>query len=218
MLKQGRKKQCDGDVKPDIVFFGEDLPRRYFDCREQDLLECDLLIIAGTSLQVTPFAHTVNLCNPRAPRVLINNEIVGRSLSVGDYGLELNMSRNYRDVAFIGSCDEGILLLAELIGWKDELIALIKTDNPSWECPKRTYDKQEVIEKNFRTAPSADEIEEDEQEEKEITVTKENAKGPLNAMIDRLDEIKEMQKSLDEVQGRLDNLDVQGENKDGPAT
>lgn len=199
----GDNKVCDGNVKPDIVFFGEDLPRRYFDCREQDLLECDLLIIAGTSLKVTPFSHTVNLCNPKAPRILINNEIVGCSHEVGDYGLELNMSRNYRDVAFIGSCDEGILLLAELIGWKEELINLIKEDNPDWEPPKSTYDKKEKTEKNYRAIP-----EEGENENEEINNVEENTTNhPVDSL--KMNDMKEMQKSLQDVQERLDNLNIQ---------
>ena len=66
-------------------------------------MECDLLVIAGTSLKVTPFAHTVNMCHPKTPRVLINNEIVGVSSAADDFGLELNMSRNYRDVAYEGA-------------------------------------------------------------------------------------------------------------------
>lgn len=41
-----------GLVKPDIVFFGEQLPARFFDLAEPDFAQCDLLIILGTSLKV----------------------------------------------------------------------------------------------------------------------------------------------------------------------
>ncbi|KAL4593729.1 NAD-dependent protein deacetylase sirtuin-3-like [Arapaima gigas] len=42
---------CQGTVKPDVVFFGEDLPQSYFQhCA--DFSKTDLLIIMGTSLQV----------------------------------------------------------------------------------------------------------------------------------------------------------------------
>ena len=47
-------------TKPDIVFFGENLPRRFFDAVENDLPKCDLLIIMGTSLVVQPFAQMVD--------------------------------------------------------------------------------------------------------------------------------------------------------------
>ena len=39
-------------MKPDIVFFGEDLPQRFYSLRLRDFSHCDLLIIMGTSLEV----------------------------------------------------------------------------------------------------------------------------------------------------------------------
>lgn len=60
-----------GPVKPDIVFFGEDLP-------EEMLLllnmidKCDLLIVIGTALAVSPVNQCVNLVSDDAKKVLIN--------------------------------------------------------------------------------------------------------------------------------------------------
>ena len=48
--------QCGGWVKPNIVFFGEQLPSRFFDEAEIDCLFSDLMICIGTSLEVYPFA------------------------------------------------------------------------------------------------------------------------------------------------------------------
>lgn len=42
---------CAATVKPDVVFFGEDLPQTYF-LHTKDFPRADLLIIMGTSLQV----------------------------------------------------------------------------------------------------------------------------------------------------------------------
>jgi NAD-dependent SIR2 family protein deacetylase len=36
-------------VKPDIVFFGEALPPRFFECAASDFSRCHLLIVMGTS-------------------------------------------------------------------------------------------------------------------------------------------------------------------------
>lgn len=47
-------------VKPDIVFFGENLPPRFFSCMQSDFSKVDLLIIMGTSLQVQPFASLIS--------------------------------------------------------------------------------------------------------------------------------------------------------------
>ena len=46
-------------MKPDIVFFGEQLPERFFNLAEDDFGACDLLIVMGTSLRVQPFASLV---------------------------------------------------------------------------------------------------------------------------------------------------------------
>ena len=63
-------------MKPDIVFFGENLPSRFF-MYQDDLHVCDLLVVMGTALEVYPFAGLVYETNPEVPRVLINRDVVG---------------------------------------------------------------------------------------------------------------------------------------------
>lgn len=68
-------------MKPDIVFFGENLPPRFFLCVEKDIKQCDLLIIMGTSLVVHPFASLVDKyvlnyqCEIKLVLILMNNEL-----------------------------------------------------------------------------------------------------------------------------------------------
>ena len=50
---------CGGLIKPDIVFFGENLPVRFFQGMQSDLPECDLLVVMGSSLVVHPFASLI---------------------------------------------------------------------------------------------------------------------------------------------------------------
>jgi NAD-dependent deacetylase sirtuin 2 len=52
--------KCEKIIKPDIIFFGEALPPRFFHCASSDFKKCDLLIIMGTSLVVQPFASLVD--------------------------------------------------------------------------------------------------------------------------------------------------------------
>ncbi|CAD7697655.1 unnamed protein product [Ostreobium quekettii] len=111
---------CGAYAKPDIVFFGEALPPRFFMLAGSDMPKCSLLIILGTSLVVHPFASLVDEVGSEVPRLLINNEIVGESVGL-DFGAE-----NYRDAKILGSCDDGVFQLAELLGWKEELDALIE--------------------------------------------------------------------------------------------
>jgi NAD-dependent SIR2 family protein deacetylase len=70
---------CTGLVKPDITFFGEDLPPRFYQLHKQDFAQCDLLIVMGTSLKVNPFASLIKQVGRYVPRVLINLEPAGVS-------------------------------------------------------------------------------------------------------------------------------------------
>lgn len=52
---------CTATVKPDVVFFGEDLPQKFF-LHTEDFPKADLLIIMGTSLQVKGFLISHSQC------------------------------------------------------------------------------------------------------------------------------------------------------------
>lgn len=55
-------KTCPGDpddrgvMKPDIVFFGENLPQTFHRAFAEDKRKADLLIVMGSSLKVAPVA------------------------------------------------------------------------------------------------------------------------------------------------------------------
>lgn len=127
--------QCNGLVKPDIVFFGEALPEAFFANRELPA-EADLCIVMGTSLTVQPFAGLPSFCRDETPRLLINMEQVGGLGSRAD------------DVLLLGDCDEGVRKLAQALGWLDELEALWEETNPDKgsrdreTAPKKTRDEQ----------------------------------------------------------------------------
>ncbi|KAK4019189.1 NAD-dependent protein deacetylase sirtuin-2 [Daphnia magna] len=125
-----RCEQCKAVVKPDAVFFGEPLPER-FRLVEEDFPNCDLLIILGTSLVVQPFSSLVDRVPPRCPRLLINHEEAGNEDPVMvvlgfSCGLQFHGADNFRDVAWLGDCDEGCYLFAEKLGWKEDLKSLIE--------------------------------------------------------------------------------------------
>lgn len=114
--------ECNRLVKPDIVFFGEDLPAKFYELPAIDFKNCDLLIILGTSLEVQPFASLINRVNNSCVRLLINREAVGesaggslKSLLFND-GLQFNQPDNKRDVCWLGDCDDGIENLARELG------------------------------------------------------------------------------------------------------
>ncbi|CRL06372.1 CLUMA_CG018884, isoform A [Clunio marinus] len=127
--------KCNGIVKPDIVFFGENLPERFYVLPHRDFKQCDLLIIMGTSLTVQPFASLVDYVSDHCVRLLINRDKVGknssgflRSMIFGE-GLCFDLPGNRRDVAYEGDCDEGCLHLADQFGFGDELREMVKNEH-----------------------------------------------------------------------------------------
>jgi NAD-dependent SIR2 family protein deacetylase len=104
--------RCGGLTKPDIVFFGEDLPNYFHRNIKSDTAKADLLITIGTSLQVNPVASIPTFVGDNVPRVLFNRELVG------DY---LDGVNDYRDVVELGDCDESVLTFCDMLGWGREV-------------------------------------------------------------------------------------------------
>ncbi|XP_011605469.1 NAD-dependent protein deacetylase sirtuin-3 isoform X2 [Takifugu rubripes] len=108
---------CAATVKPDVVFFGEDLPEKYF-LHTKDFPKADLLIIMGTSLQIEPFASLVNTVRSTVPRLLLNRHAVGPfervPLRRGDH-MEL------------GDLVATVRRFAEMLGWDSEIEELMST-------------------------------------------------------------------------------------------
>ncbi|EPY36437.1 NAD-dependent SIR2 [Strigomonas culicis] len=72
-----RCPECGGIVKPDVVFFGEQLPPQFFEVLVRDTQSADMVMILGTSLQVHPFAALPHRVRLGVPRIVINRERVG---------------------------------------------------------------------------------------------------------------------------------------------
>ncbi|XP_041866404.1 NAD-dependent protein deacetylase sirtuin-1 [Melanotaenia boesemani] len=88
-------------MKPDIVFFGENLPEMFHRAMKQDKDEVDLLIVIGSSLKVRPVALIPNSIPHEVPQVLINREPLPH----------LNF-----DVELLGDCDGIINELCHRMG------------------------------------------------------------------------------------------------------
>ena len=118
---------CQGLVKPDITFFGESLPSRFYSLLAQDFEECDLLLVLGTSLQVHPFASLIDAVGRRVPRFLINREKVG-DVQSRHRGFDFSGSVQsvQRDGIYQGSTDDGCALLADLLDWRVDLDTLME--------------------------------------------------------------------------------------------
>ncbi|XP_056088621.1 NAD-dependent protein deacetylase sirtuin-1 [Rhinichthys klamathensis goyatoka] len=98
--------RCPSDIpyaimKPDIVFFGENLPEFFHRAMKQDKDEVDLLIVIGSSLKVRPVALIPSSIPHDVPQVLINREPLPH----------LNF-----DVELLGDCDVIVNELCHRLG------------------------------------------------------------------------------------------------------
>lgn len=102
-----------GVMKPDITFFGEDLPDRFHDTIIKDARECDLLICIGTSLKVAPVSDIVNRISENTPQILINRDPINHSEF---------------DISLLGYCDQAV-------SW------LCGDTKLNWEIPHEDFSK-----------------------------------------------------------------------------
>jgi len=92
-----------GVMKPDITFFGEDLPDDFSRrLTEVDKHCVDLLIVIGTSLAVAPVSNTVRVIPSHVPQIYISLEPVRHV--------------NF-DIDLLGPCDVVVAELCRRAGW-----------------------------------------------------------------------------------------------------
>lgn len=77
-------------LKPDIVFFGEQLPDDFHHTISIDKDKCDLLIVMGSSLKVKPVSLVSELLPSHVPQILINRE---------------RLPHKTFDIELLGNCD-----------------------------------------------------------------------------------------------------------------
>jgi NAD-dependent SIR2 family protein deacetylase len=103
------KKRSDDEglippvIKPDIVFFGEDLPDEFDQSFIKDREELDLLIVMGSSLKVAPVSEIMNYLPANVPQILINRTP--------------NYDAHF-DVQLIGYSDTIVQILCDKLGWE----------------------------------------------------------------------------------------------------
>jgi len=65
-----------GVMKPDIVFFGEDLPNEFHErLINHDKDKVDLVIVIGTSLKVAPVSEIPGFLPPNVPQIFISRDV-----------------------------------------------------------------------------------------------------------------------------------------------
>jgi NAD-dependent deacetylase sirtuin 2 len=112
-------------VKPRTVLFGRSLPSEFFERIEEDLPSVDLLIVAGTSLVVSPANSVVYSVPDTTVRVVVNCEPVG-----AEFGIDYSVHPK-RDFYVNGNCEDVFLKLIQQLGWMDDLAAILDVLPPS---------------------------------------------------------------------------------------
>lgn len=139
-----RCRSCNGLIKPNIVFFGEDLPKRFFATWDSDLETMDdketrpIVIVAGTSLTVYPFASLPTEVSKDTTRALINRELVG----------DFKASPRKTDIIIECNSDDAADIIAKELGWSKQLDDLIKEHDLLTTIPDVT-DELESISKEL---------------------------------------------------------------------
>ncbi len=76
-VEQGRIPQCpncNGILKPDVILFGEQLPQAAWQAAQRATRQCDLMLVAGSSLEVMPVAGLpLQALDHGAHLIIINN-------------------------------------------------------------------------------------------------------------------------------------------------
>ena len=69
-----RCSECEAIMKPDAILFGEQLPQRAWYAAQRESRQCDLILVAGSSLEVLPVAGLpMQAIDRGAHLVILNN-------------------------------------------------------------------------------------------------------------------------------------------------
>jgi len=82
-----RCQQCDGLVKLDVILFGEDLPAAILQAAQAAVQDCDLLIVIGSSLSVSPANLLPGLAKRHGAHVLFINKEATAMEEIADVSL-----------------------------------------------------------------------------------------------------------------------------------
>ena len=68
-----RCPSCGGVLKPNVILFGEALPERVFDAAKDAADRCDVMLVAGSSLEVAPVSDfPIQALRHKASLILVN--------------------------------------------------------------------------------------------------------------------------------------------------
>lgn len=105
-----------GIMKPNIVFFGEQLGSEFHRALDEDKTKVDLLIVVGSSLKVRPVALIPSAIPHEVPQILINRESLKDSVF---------------DIELLGDSDEIVTEICSKLGSSWSKICIPESNRPT---------------------------------------------------------------------------------------
>ncbi|MCC6904777.1 MAG: NAD-dependent deacylase [Anaerolineae bacterium] len=68
-----RCEHCGGVLKPNVILFGEQLPFRALQVAQRTVRECDVMLVAGSSLEVAPASDLPMLASECGAKIIMLN-------------------------------------------------------------------------------------------------------------------------------------------------
>lgn len=66
-------EKCNGVLKPNVILYGEQLPARVFSAASRDARQCEVMLVAGSSLEVYPVAGLPQVAMQNRAKLIIVN-------------------------------------------------------------------------------------------------------------------------------------------------
>jgi len=77
---------CEGVIRPDVVFFGEAIPHEALTKSNQDVKSCDVMLVIGTSAEVQPAASLPGIAKSSGTTIIeINIQETGFTGYISNY-------------------------------------------------------------------------------------------------------------------------------------
>ena len=114
--------ECKNPVKPNVVFYGEQLPHNFFE-NWNKIEEADLVILCGSSLLVSPFNQLPHKASKTAVRLIINKEPFKKHLRIIPFEFD---DEGSNDIFFKGECDNAVKKIINDVGWEKEFYEFIE--------------------------------------------------------------------------------------------
>lgn len=125
--------KCGEFLKPNITFFGEEIPNEFHKAFKLDLPQCDLILVIGTSLKVGGSVQKLLLeANSSIPQILINREIVQHPNKLG---------KGF-DAVLLGDCDSTLSYISSYLNWSNVL--------GDFESSQLSFQWEKVCENTFK--------------------------------------------------------------------